>query len=153
MAQMTSKQMIKSAVMLLLPIILLVILGPQQSKTEQEPVQREEYRAPDFLQIDIGIIWTSEENAREHFEKHGKEFNASSVGEYVAEAQEFVRRPPQGTLTTTQLDGDTVYFHPETGRFAVQNSQGKIRTYFIREENLKGYKSNMEYFNEQAKRK
>ncbi len=147
---MTRRQIIRSVVMLLLPIILLVIIRATDSKVlapSSVPVSHS------LAQVGIGGIWTSEQNAREHFEKHGAEFAAVTVDDYVAQAHDFISQPPAGTLTTKQLDGDNVFFHPTTGRFAVVTQQGKIRTYFVREENLKGYKSNMEYFNEQATRK
>lgn len=109
--------------------------------------------APQVSPIVKTDIWTTPQNAIEHFQKHGEEFTAKTVDAYIGAAHDFVTRPPQGTLTTKQQDGDTVYFHPSTGRFAVVRQDGKIRTYFVREENLNGYKSNMQYFNEQAGRK
>lgn len=105
------------------------------------------------------LAWTSThgkssaENAFAHFEKHGREFGALTVDEYVRQAVLFVQTPPAGTLTTRQKDGDTVFFHPASGTFAVKTPQGRIRTFFIRAENLKGYKSNRAYFNEQAGRR
>lgn len=104
-------------------------------------------------------VWTAthemsaNENAAHHFEKHGTEFHAKSKEDYVRAALAFVLQPPKGTLQVTQKDGDTVFFHPPTGVFAIQTRQGKLRTYFRRVENLRGYKSNMAYFNEQAGRR
>src|SRR5699024_1553956 len=75
---------------------------------------------------------TSVENAYEHYKKHGAEFpHLNNALEYVAEAQEFGRRSPEGILTVTRQNGDTVLFDPATERFGVMNGDGVPRTYFV----------------------
>ena len=95
---------------------------------------------------------TSTENATHHFQKHGAEMGYKTEAAYIAAAVDFTTHPPQGTLQTQQRDGDTVFFLPRTGWFAVRTKDGRLRTFFERTDNLTGYISNMEYFNQQARR-
>lgn len=96
---------------------------------------------------------TSAQNAAHHFKKHGAEMGYKAEADYIQAAIDFTSYPPEGTLQTKQTDGDTVFFLPTKGWFAIRTKEGRIRTFFERRENLKGYKSNMEYFNEQSRRR
>ncbi len=96
---------------------------------------------------------SSEENAQYHFEKHGKEFDFHNEKVYVQAANDFVRDPPEGTLTVRQQDGDEVFYNPSKNWFAVVSYKGQIRTFFRLDPKIHGYKSNVEYFNAQASKR
>ena len=70
-------------------------------------------------------------NLQRHWEKHCAEFpeyrSAEEYGEAVAE---FVDNPPEGTLRKTTADGDQMYYHPPSNRFAVATADGVIKTCF-----------------------
>jgi pyocin large subunit-like protein len=76
--------------------------------------------------------WTGgERNAREHWEKHGLEFpEFSDMQAYVNGVHAFLLKPPPGTLVKHRENGDTLYFNPGSGIFAVQASNGAPRTFF-----------------------
>jgi len=96
---------------------------------------------------------TAEENARQHFQKHGKEFAFHNKEVYVQAANDFVTNPPEGTLTIKQVDGDQVFYNPEKNWFAVVSYKGQIRTFYRLDPKIHGYKSNVDYFNAQASRR
>lgn len=103
-------------------------------------------------------VWTfkpgvsSEENASRHFEKHGAEFPYTSEKDYITAAIAFTKRPPPGTLSVVQSDGDTVYYNPEANFFAVKDDEGRIRTFFRPDPEIHGYPTNMDYFKAQEGR-
>ena len=70
-------------------------------------------------------------NAREHWEKHGKQFpGIRNLDEYVAATHAFTKNPPAGALIKTRPNGDRLYYHPDTNTFAVTNAKGLPRTMF-----------------------
>ena len=74
---------------------------------------------------------TSEQNASNHWDKHGKEFpGIRTKDEYVQRANEFVTNPPEGTLTRVRASGEIVYYEPKTNTFAVKNVNGAPKTMF-----------------------
>lgn len=77
-------------------------------------------------------VWTGgEANAERHWEKHGSEFpEYGSEQAYVAGVHAFLLRPPAGTLVKHRDNGDTLYFDPASGIFAVRASNGAPRTFF-----------------------
>jgi pyocin large subunit-like protein len=77
-------------------------------------------------------VWTGgEANAERHWEKHGAQFR-QYAGEraYVAGVHAFLLHPPAGTLVKHRGNGDTLYFDPASGIFAVQALDGAPRTFF-----------------------
>ncbi|MDY0028560.1 MAG: hypothetical protein RBR86_01315 [Pseudobdellovibrionaceae bacterium] len=96
---------------------------------------------------------TSRENARVHFQKHGKEFAFHNEEVYVQAANDFVTRPPEGTLTIKQIDGDRVFYDPQRNWFAVVSYKGQIRTFYRLDPKVHGFESNVDYFNAQASRR
>ncbi len=92
---------------------------------------------------------TDEENALAHFKKHGDEMGFKNAADYVREAQQFLRRPPQGTETKIEKDGDILRYQEETGRFGVMRADGAPRTFFIPEPDVHGASSNRAYFDRQ----
>jgi pyocin large subunit-like protein len=77
-------------------------------------------------------VWTGgEDNAQHHWEKHGAEFpQFASEQAYVAGVHAFLMHPPTGTLVKHRSNGDTLYFDPASGTFAVQARNGAPRTFF-----------------------
>ena len=68
--------------------------------------------------------------------------NFQNSKQYVDATHDFFRNPPEGTLTKTRPNGDTLYYDPKTNTFASKDANGVPRTMFRPE---KG----MEYWNKQ----
>jgi RHS repeat-associated protein len=93
---------------------------------------------------------TSAENALAHYVDHGGDFpEVGNALEYVADAQNFLRTPPPGTLTIVRTNGDIVRYDPATNIFGVMDSTGAPRTFFKPDPAKHGYPTNMDYFNAQ----
>jgi hypothetical protein len=74
---------------------------------------------------------SASENAVSHWNKHAAEFpEYSSAEEYVKATQNFVQNPPDGTLSKTRANGDTLLYDPRTNTFAVSSANGAPRTMF-----------------------
>ncbi|WP_312691469.1 hemagglutinin repeat-containing protein, partial [Kosakonia sp.] len=94
-------------------------------------------------------IWTGTKksdpvtNAYEHWDKHKSEFpEYQNATQYVNATHDFVTRPPEGTLTKTRPNGDTLYYNPASNTFAAKDANGVPRTMFRPEKA-------MEYWNKQ----
>lgn len=74
-----------------------------------------------------------------HYVKHGKEVGCDSMENYLYKANAVIENP-KALKKIQQTDGDTAYFYPPTGDFAVVAKAGYIRTYF---------KADLHYFNKQ----
>ncbi|WP_186310825.1 hypothetical protein [Paraburkholderia sp. BCC1886] len=86
---------------------------------------------------------TPAENAYGHSTKHGDEFpQYQNSVQYVQAAQDFVENPPDGTLTKTRPNGDTLYYDPATNTFASKTKDGAPKTMFKPS-------AGMEYWNRQ----
>jgi pyocin large subunit-like protein len=99
------------------------------------PVHHEASNAAPAVSSEAGWgapIWTGgEANARHHWEKHGGEFPQFATEDaFVAGVHAFLLHPPAGTLTKHRSNGDTLYFHPASGTFAVRAADGAPRTFF-----------------------
>lgn len=85
---------------------------------------------------DHGTAWShghdgSTRNAQEHWSKHGRDFpQYHSAEDYEHGAQSFTHDPPPGTRIKHRSNGDTLLYNPETNTFAVEDKNGKPRTYF-----------------------
>ncbi|MBP5300748.1 MAG: hypothetical protein J6Y80_05020 [Victivallales bacterium] len=70
-------------------------------------------------------------NLQRHWEKHQAEFpEYHSAEEYGSAVEDFVDHPPAGALHKTTADGDQMYYHPPSNRFAVVTADGVIKTCF-----------------------
>ena len=70
-------------------------------------------------------------NLQRHWEKHCAEFpEYHSAAEYGEEVVEFVESPPEGTLRKTTAEGDQMFYHPPSNRFAVMTADGTLKTCF-----------------------
>lgn len=74
--------------------------------------------------------YSTEENARYHFERHGPEFGAKSYNDYMAMVHGFIHAPPEGTHTLKRNNGDTLFYDPKGNVFAVMTKKGAPRTMF-----------------------
>jgi len=75
-------------------------------------------------------LYSAGDNACHHFEKHGIDLGASTCKTYIIMAQTFVHQPPSGTQILRRSNGDTLFFNPADGRFAVMTRAGAPRTFF-----------------------
>lgn len=114
---------------------------------EDEEKGRSDTRSNGKIQDDQ--IWTetkkedSVSNAYGHWDKHKAEFpEFQNSKQYVDAKHDFVRNPPEGTLTKTRPNGETLYYDPKTNTFASKDANGVPRTMFRPQ---KG----MEYWNKQ----
>jgi len=81
--------------------------------------------------VDAGIGFRSPDRLAEHFEKHGREFGATSAADYLARAQALRDRPPGGdVLEMVRADGVTCRFDRASGAFLAFNRDRTIRTFF-----------------------
>lgn len=78
---------------------------------------------------DIGFA--SRQKLVDHYKKHGREFDAISMEQYLRKAQELRDRPAGGAiLESVRPDGVVTRFDRESGDFIAFNRDGVIRTYF-----------------------
>ena len=70
-------------------------------------------------------------NLQRHWAKHRAEFpEYHSAEEYGEGTVDFVDNPPEGTLRKTTAEGDQMFYHPPSNRFAVVTADGNIKTCF-----------------------
>lgn len=79
------------------------------------------------------LEFRNESSLQSHFKKHGEEVGCSNAQEYVAHANDVISDPASWHKTQHE-DGDDVYFRPSTGEIVIVSVYGKIRTYFIADE-------------------
>jgi pyocin large subunit-like protein len=78
---------------------------------------------------DIGFA--SRQKLVDHYKKHGREFGAVTMEQYLRIAQELRDRPAGGAiLESVRPDGVVSRYDRETGDFLAFNRDGIIRTYF-----------------------
>ncbi len=76
--------------------------------------------------------WGSLDSLQDHFNRHGKDFKATSPDDYAAQAWAFLQRAKQGGLSMKwdDADGTLRVYDSKTGAFAAYDRRGKTRTYF-----------------------
>ena len=75
--------------------------------------------------------WGRIETLADHFERHGRDFNARKPDDYAAQAAAFLQRArTTGLPAKRDADGSLRVFDPATGAFAAYNRDGTTRTYF-----------------------
>ena len=78
---------------------------------------------------DIGFA--SRQKLVDHYKKHGREFGAITMEQYLRKAQELRDRPAGGAiLESARPDGVVTRFDRGSGDFIAFNRDGVIRTYF-----------------------
>jgi hypothetical protein len=113
-------------------VFLAVLYGaPLPSGTNTAPSPALAGSATGAPSRDVPVWSGGEDNAQHHWEKHGAQFpQFGGEQAYVAGAHAFMAHPPAGTLTKHRANGDTLYFDPASGTFAVQAEDGAPRTMF-----------------------
>ncbi len=70
-----------------------------------------------------------------HFMKHGYQFGPISEYDYLEDARKLLDAPVGGDiLEKIEEDGDIEHYNHHTHEFAVMTPTGRIRTYFIADE-------------------
>lgn len=127
-------------------VLAIIVLSQYQGTSRQAAYQRQQAET----------IWSPgdegnpRENAEQHFRKHGPDMGFETADDYINAARDFIDNPPPGTLTARQKDGDTVFYHAETNRFAVKSKRGAPRTFFNPDPARHGYDTNLDYFKAQT---
>ena len=75
---------------------------------------------------------------REHFDKHGNEFDYSSAEEYENGASAVIN-DPDALHKTEKDDGDDIYYLERTNELVIVSTDGYIRTYFRPDSGIKYY--------------
>lgn len=101
---------------------------PTQAQKAKAAVEGSE--APSHIKrSDIGFA--SRQKLVDHYKKHGREFGAVTMEQYLRKAQELRDRPAGGAIMeTTRPDGVVSRYDRETEDFLAFNRDGIIRTYF-----------------------
>lgn len=117
-----------------LPLVAIaVLIGVALTRTDLGQAPVHEAPAPSSQ---TNVVWShghdgTNENAEEHWEKHGADFpEFHSAEEYERGARNFIASPPPGTLTKHRENGDTLFYDPTTNTFAVADRRGEPRTFF-----------------------
>jgi hypothetical protein len=88
-------------------------------------------RAVERHAVDETIGFASHEKLVQHYRKHGSEFGAISMADYLRFAQHLRDRPAGGTvLEFFRRDGVASRFDRESGAFIAFNTDKTIRTLF-----------------------
>ena len=118
--------------LVVLVFLVLACGSPQAPPAEVQKVKAalEGSAAPSHVKRpDIGFA--SRQKLVDHYKKHGREFGAPTMEQYLRKAQELRDRPAGGAIMeTTRPDGVVSRYDRETGEFLAFNRDGIIRTYF-----------------------
>lgn len=79
--------------------------------------------------VDIIYTFRTEKNLKEHFEKHGNEFDYDSEEEYLQGANRVIQSKDV-LHKHEEEDGDDVYYLEESNEIVIVGTNGHIRTYF-----------------------
>lgn len=114
-------------------VCLAVACGSPQappSQTQNAKAAVEGSAAPSHVKRpDIGFA--TQRKLADHYRKHGREFGAITMEQYLKKAQELRDRPAGGpVLESIRPDGVVSRFDRGTGDFLAFNRDGVIRTYF-----------------------
>lgn len=113
-------------------VCLTVACGSPQAPTHDQEAKTavEGSAAPSHVKRpDIGFA--SRQKLVDHYKKHGREFGAVTMEQYLRKAQELRDRPAGGAiLESVRPDGAVSRYDREKGDFLAFNSDGVIRTYF-----------------------
>lgn len=100
--------------------------------TDEKPAARPaasqaQPRAPPAQQT-----WGRMETLRDHYERHGRDFQSASMEDYAAQAWHFLQRARAGEVPMKwdDSDGTLRVFDPRTRAFAAYNRDGKTKTFF-----------------------
>ena len=74
-------------------------------------------------------VFKNERLLKQHFEKHGEDFDYETMEEYEKHASDVINSDKALTKTEKE-DGDYVFYIEETNEFVILSTDGYIRTYF-----------------------
>jgi hypothetical protein len=75
--------------------------------------------------------WGFLPSLRDHFERHGRDFNAKDADDYARMAWEFRQRAEvAGLPTKVDSEGVTRIYDPKTGAFGAYSRDGTTKTFF-----------------------
>ena len=83
----------------------------------------------DITDTAVTYTFRNDKLLNDHFEKHGEDFDYTTVEEYVEGANRVIN--DENSLHKLEAeDGDDVYYLEETNEFVIVSTDGYIRTYF-----------------------
>lgn len=93
------------------------IAGPEVSLTKAPPAR---------------VTWGNLNTLQDHYDRHGRDFQASSPEDYARQAWEFLQRAQreQWSVKQDEHDGVLRVYDPQTRAFAAYNRDGTTKTYF-----------------------
>ncbi len=98
---------------------------------QQEAVEEDAYEedAADESQTAIEYEFKNDQLLKQHWDKHGDEFDYDSIDEYVAGANRVINSK-DALHKLEKEDGDDVYYLEDSNEFVIVSTNGYIRTYF-----------------------
>lgn len=98
---------------------------------QQEAVEEDAYEedAADESQTAIEYEFKNDKLLKQHWDKHGDEFDYDSIDEYVAGANRVINSK-DALHKLEKEDGDDVYYLEDSNEFVIVSTNGYIRTYF-----------------------
>ena len=159
MSQDQKNRIIRTAVKLVIIVVLALLIWRINSGTSADPSsvgntqsqqtdgQQDELTTADNTSLNAPdanekteTIYTFRNNylLKEHFDKHGDEFDYSSAGEYENGASAVVN-DPDALHKTEKDDGDDIYYLEKTNELVIVSTDGYIRTYFRPDNGIKYY--------------
>lgn len=115
---------------LLVLIILGAVLWPPGGKDSRAPGGASSTSAP----VTAGSAqqtWGRKETLADHFNRHGRDFNARDAEDYAAQAAALMQRARTSGLPAKRAgDGTIRVFDPATGAFGAYNRDGTTKTFF-----------------------
>lgn len=85
-------------------------------------------------------VFRNDQLLKDHFEKHGDEFEFETMQEYAEGANKVIHTP--GVLHKVEKeDADDIYYLEATNEFVVVSTDGYLRTYFKPDGGMKYYES------------
>jgi len=132
------KVLTETAILMILAVILSGLLGLSgyfystswaTSPSRSTPVVALGSKSSPLIRSDIGFF--SRQKLIDHYEKHGREFGAITMEEYLFRAKTLRDRPIGGkVLEFVRSDGVITRFDRTNGDFIAFNPDGVIRTFF-----------------------
>ncbi len=92
------------------------------NKKTEAPSTQEVAQEPEYE-------FKNEQLLKQHWDKHGEEFDYDSIDEYVAGANRVINSE-DALHKYEKEDGDDVYYLEDTNEFVILSTSGYIRTYF-----------------------
>ncbi len=107
----------------------------QEQKPSKDP-ETQQQKQEDSQEI--SYTFRTQEQLKDHFERHGIEMGFEDEDAYVAGANRVIASPDALHKLEAE-DGDDIYYLEDTNEFVVVSKQGFIRTYFEPDDGLAYY--------------